>query len=158
MSRRSSCNFIVKGHRTFIHDFEKMLEENKITHSESQFEKPVIETQERVETEKEVEKRATFRETSSWLYLLSSKETMEFVIAITPIVLNIIYNWYASRRKKGEILIRTKKGIVKLSAVSIRKFEFTEDKTPKRKKRKKTTRAKNKQDRNLKSARQQKTN
>jgi hypothetical protein len=140
---------------TFIHEFEKMLEENKITHSEPQLEKPVIETQERVETEKEVEIEVKLQ---SPLYLLTSKETIEFVIAITPTVLSIINYWYTSRKKKGEILIHTKEGTVKLSAESIRKFVFTEAKTRKSKKRKKAGRAKNKQIRNLKSAQQQKTN
>ncbi len=155
---RSSCNFIVKGDRTFIHEFEKMLEENKITHSEPQLEKPVVETHEGVEREREVENEMMFRE--HWSYFLTSRETIGFVIAITPIALDIIRKWYASRKKKGEkgeIQIRTSKGTVEISAESIKKFVYTEG-TTKRKRRKKAIRAKNKQVRNLKSKRQQKTN
>lgn len=139
------CNFIVKGDSAFIHEFEKMLEENKIAHSKPQREKPVIETQERVEMEKEAETKMVFRE---YLYFLTSKETIDFVIAVTPFVLGKIYRWYVSRKKKGEkgeILIRTKKGTtVEVSAESIKKFVFTEGETRKSKKRKKASGAKNK--------------
>jgi hypothetical protein len=144
----------------FIHEFEKMLEENKIAHSKPQREKPVVETLERVETEKEAETKMVFRES---LYFLTSKETIDFVIAVTPFVLGKIYRWYVSRKKKGEkgeILIRMKNGTtVEVSAESINKFVFTEGKTRKsNKKRKKASGAKNKKVRTLKSTQQQKTN
>lgn len=153
---RKSCNFIVKGNRTFIQEFEKMLEENKITHSKPQYEKPIVQTHARVETEKGVEREMVFHNV---LNLLISKETIELFIAMTPIFLDMINRWYISRKKngeKGEILIRTKKGTFEISAESIRKFVFTEGETRKSKNRKKANRARNKQVRNPKSAQQQK--
>lgn len=141
---QTSSSLTVKGDTSFINEFEKMLEENKISYSKPQREKTNVKT------------------TYEWqtLYtIISPKEIIEFVIDVTPLILGIIYSWYESRKKNGEILIHTRKGKVKLSAISIRKFEYTEDRTKKSTKNKKTKKGseiKRKRVRNLKSAQQQK--
>lgn len=144
------CHFVfdVEGNITFRHDFEKMLEKNKIIYLKIPLE------DERVEKKKGVEKETASGNLLSEYSFIPPREIVEFVIAITPTVLQAIYNWYNSRKKNGEILIRTRKGTVRLSAGSVRNFEYTEVGTRKSTKRKKATKARKKQVRNLKSAQQ----
>jgi hypothetical protein len=156
---QKSCKFIVKGNSTFIHEFEKMLEENKITYSKLQLEKPIVQINARGETEKGVEREDVMFH--SVIGLLLSKETIGLLIVLSPKLFDLINRWYTSRKKKGEkgqVSIRTKQGTYEISAESIKKIVFIEGETRQSTKRKKVSRTKNKQDRNLKSAHQRKKN
>jgi hypothetical protein len=132
MSPRS-ISLVVKGNPLFVREFERMLAKNNIHYSKLRTKQTFLATRE--ETEKK-EGREVESHFYNALYLLTPTEIKEFVIAITPLVLEIIYRWYTSRKKKGEILIRTKEGTVKVNAELIRKFEFKEANTPQSKRRK----------------------
>lgn len=68
--------------------------------------------------------------------MITSEDMIRFAITITPTILTIIYNWYASRRKKGKILIHTEDATIELNAESIKEFKFTEKKSRKKSRKK----------------------
>jgi len=129
------CSFVVEGPISFISEFEKILGENKIAHWPQLGAAGICDS------------------------FFPTREIVEFTIAVTPSILSIVYEWYARRKKEGTILIQTENGKVKLTASSIRKFEYKEGRTRKSMKseRKKTAQTKRKYAGNSKPSQRKKT-
>lgn len=123
------------GNREFIREFEKLLTDNKIEYSKE------------IHIPKAVRKQSENGYKYGLeipLFTIKAEEVVDFLIKVTPTIILLIREWYASRKKEGRILVKTAGGnTIKLDAKDIKKFTYIEKrrkKSPKKSKARKKKR------------------